>query len=93
MASHSAHHVKLVAIDDTPESLELITEALSEEQGLRVFTATDPEDGLDIVFREHPQIVLTDLVMPGHERYGSAGAHRGVRSGDRRHSDDGALLD
>jgi len=64
MASQSAHHVKLVAIDDTPESLELITEALSEEQGLRVFTATDPEDGLDIIFHERPQIVLLDLVMP-----------------------------
>ena len=25
----------------------------------------DPEEGLDIVFREHPDIVLTDLVMPG----------------------------
>jgi DNA-binding NtrC family response regulator len=56
-------HVKLVAIDDTPESLELITEALSQE-GLEIFTATDPEDGLDIVFHEHPQIVLLDLVMP-----------------------------
>ena len=56
-------HVKLVAIDDTPESLELITEALSQE-GLEIFTATDPENGLDIVFHEHPQIVLLDLVMP-----------------------------
>ncbi|HXI40651.1 MAG TPA: sigma-54 dependent transcriptional regulator [Bryobacteraceae bacterium] len=55
--------VKLVAIDDTPESLELITEALSQE-GLKIFTAIDPEDGLDIVFHEHPQIVLLDLVMP-----------------------------
>src|SRR5579864_3685 len=64
MASHFAHHIKLVAIDDTPESLELVTEALSDEPGLKVFTATDPEDGLDIVFHERPQIVLLDLVMP-----------------------------
>src|SRR5579862_7429944 len=60
----SALHVKLVAIDDTPESLELITEALSEEPGLRIFTASDPEDGLDLIFHERPQIVLLDLVMP-----------------------------
>ena len=64
MASNSLHHVKLVAIDDTPESLELITEALADEPGLRMFTSTDPEDGLDIIFRERPQIVLLDLVMP-----------------------------
>src|SRR5215831_16877951 len=63
MPTQPTSHIKLVAIDDTPETLELITEALSQE-GLEIFTATDPEDGLDIVFHEHPQIVLLDLVMP-----------------------------
>jgi DNA-binding NtrC family response regulator len=63
MPTQPTPHVKLVAIDDTPQSLELITEALSQD-GLEIFTATDPEDGLDIVFHEHPQIVLLDLVMP-----------------------------
>ncbi len=55
--------VKLVAIDDTPASLELVSEALRQE-GLTIFTATDPEEGLDLIFQEHPQIVLLDLVMP-----------------------------
>jgi DNA-binding NtrC family response regulator len=55
--------VKLVAIDDTPQSLELLSEALAQD-GLEIHTATDPEVGLDIIFREHPQIVLLDLVMP-----------------------------
>ena len=55
--------IKLVAIDDTPESLELLSEALQQD-GLSIFTTTDPEDGLDLVFQEHPQIVLVDLVMP-----------------------------
>ncbi|HYM07336.1 MAG TPA: sigma-54 dependent transcriptional regulator [Terriglobales bacterium] len=64
MAAPPKIHVKLVAIDDTPESLELISEALSEEQGLEIFTSTDAEEGLDKVFHERPQIVLLDLVMP-----------------------------
>lgn len=55
--------VKLVAIDDTPTSLELVSESLQQE-GLTIFTSTDPEEGLDLVFQEHPQIVLLDLVMP-----------------------------
>ena len=55
--------VKLVAVDDTPASLELIQESLAQE-GLTIFTATDPEQGLDLVLQEHPQIVLLDLVMP-----------------------------
>ena len=56
-------HFKLVAIDDTPESLELISEALADDS-IQVFTSTDPEEGLELVFHEHPQIVLLDLVMP-----------------------------
>jgi DNA-binding NtrC family response regulator len=55
--------IKLVAIDDTPRSLELLREALQQE-GLTIFTSTDPEEGLDLIFQEHPQIVLLDLVMP-----------------------------
>ena len=55
--------VAIVIIDDNPGSLELLSTALARD-GVRIFTAEDPEDGLDIVFREHPQIVLTDLVMP-----------------------------
>ena len=55
--------LKLVAIDDTATSLELLSEALQQE-GLAIFTSTDPEEGLDLIFREHPQIVLVDLVMP-----------------------------
>jgi DNA-binding NtrC family response regulator len=61
--AQSKSHFKLVAIDDTPESLELITEALAEEN-LQIFTSTDPEEGLEIVFHERPQVVLLDLVMP-----------------------------
>jgi DNA-binding NtrC family response regulator len=61
--AQSKSHFKLVAIDDTPESLELITEALSEEP-IQIFTSSDPEDGLEMVFHERPQIVLLDLVMP-----------------------------
>jgi DNA-binding NtrC family response regulator len=56
--------VTLVIIDDNQGSLELLSTALSRSE-LRIITASDPEEGIDAVFREHPQIVLTDLVMPG----------------------------
>jgi len=71
MSTASAHsemapspNVALVIIDDNTGSLEMLSAALNRE-GLTIFTASDPEEGLEIVFREHPQIVLTDLVMPG----------------------------
>jgi DNA-binding NtrC family response regulator len=56
--------IVIVVIDDNESSLELISTALARE-GVRIITASDPEEGVEAVFREHPQIVLTDLVMPG----------------------------
>jgi len=55
--------VSLVIIDDNPGSLEMLSSALAH-QGLDIFTASDPNAGLDLIFAKHPQIVLTDLVMP-----------------------------
>ncbi len=55
--------IKLLAIDDDPQSLELVSEALSDN-GLEIMTAGDPETGLDLVRRERPAIVLSDIVMP-----------------------------
>jgi DNA-binding NtrC family response regulator len=56
--------VSIVIIDDNAGSLELLSTAL-EAKGVRILTTADPEEGLDLVFRERPQVVLTDLVMPG----------------------------
>ena len=55
--------VSLVIVDDNPRSLEFVSEALAGEN-IKIFTATDPEEGLDLVYAQRPQIVLTDLVMP-----------------------------
>ena len=54
----------IVAIDDNPHALEFLTAALAQDD-LEILTATDPREGLDLAFKHHPQIVLTDLVMPG----------------------------
>lgn len=55
--------VTLVAIDDDHRNLEFIKASLSQE-GLEILTTTDPENGLELVLRKRPQIVLLDLVMP-----------------------------
>ena len=53
----------LLIVDDNPGSLELLSAAL-EQPGLRILTAGDPEQALDLIFEHHPDNVLTDLVMP-----------------------------
>ena len=50
-------------IDDSPGSLELLSSALGQP-GVRILTSEDPETGLELVYKNRPQIVLTDLVMP-----------------------------
>src|ERR1022692_5275699 len=55
--------ISLLIIDDDPGTLELHAAALAQP-GLEILTASNPEDGLDIACSRHPQIVLTNLVMP-----------------------------
>jgi len=59
-----APRVTIVIIDDNSSILAMLSEALQSDD-VRILTSSDPEQGLDIIFREHPQIVLTDLIMPG----------------------------
>lgn len=63
MAQVSDSPIKLLAIDDEPDSLEIIRDALTQPN-LEVLTSTDPEDGWRIIRRSHPEIVLLDLRMP-----------------------------
>ncbi|MBV8844938.1 MAG: sigma-54-dependent Fis family transcriptional regulator [Bryobacterales bacterium] len=56
--------LSLVVIDDNAGSLEMLSSALAQPD-LEILTASDPEEGLDLVRSRHPQVVITDLVMPG----------------------------
>jgi DNA-binding NtrC family response regulator len=55
--------IRLLAIDDELSSLELVQDALTQPK-LEILTTTDPEEGLRMVRRVHPEIVLLDLHMP-----------------------------
>jgi DNA-binding NtrC family response regulator len=61
MSARSA--LSLLIIDDSPGSLEMLSSALAQPD-LEILTASDPEEGLDLVHSRRPQIVLTDLIMP-----------------------------
>ena len=63
MSATTSPALSLLIIDDNEKSLELLSSALAQP-GLEIFTASDPEQGIELVFEKHPQIVLTDLVMP-----------------------------
>jgi len=54
---------QLLAIDDNPENLELITDTLLDDH-LEVLTESDPEVGFETFLRVRPRIILLDIVMP-----------------------------
>ncbi len=55
---------KLLVIDDE-ESIRLLLEVSLTHKGYEVVVAEDGEKGLEVFERERPQIVLTDIKMPG----------------------------
>jgi DNA-binding NtrC family response regulator len=59
----AASSIRLLAIDDNQETLELIRSALDLE-GLEILTESNPEEGLKTFLRVRPRLVLLDLVMP-----------------------------
>jgi DNA-binding NtrC family response regulator len=63
-AGGSSSAMRLVVIDDDPKNLKLVNFILANA-GLEIHTASDPQAGMELIRRLRPQIVLTDLVMPG----------------------------
>jgi DNA-binding NtrC family response regulator len=55
--------LSIVIIDDNPGSLELLSVALAHSDAA-VYTSSNPVDGLELVRKHHPRLVVTDLVMP-----------------------------
>lgn len=56
--------VHVVIIDDNPGSVEMLAAAL-RQTGVSLHTTSDPLQGVELVRRIHPRLVITDLVMPG----------------------------
>jgi class 3 adenylate cyclase len=55
-------------VDDLPENVRLLDAILSPEE-FRVATASSGEDALEVLSKEHPDLVLLDIRMPGIDGY------------------------
>jgi DNA-binding NtrC family response regulator len=58
-----AKALKLLAIDDDPQNLDLIRAALEQEK-LEILTADGPEAGFEMFLRTRPRLVLLEMAMP-----------------------------
>lgn len=55
--------LKILAIDDDPQNISLVT-ALLQNENIEILSSTDPKAGLELFRRTRPQVVLLDLFMP-----------------------------
>ena len=55
---------RIVVVDDSPEARRLIRRILQSQGDFEIFEATDGREAIETVNREHPDLVILDLMMP-----------------------------
>jgi CheY-like chemotaxis protein len=63
MQTQKREQLLVLLVEDDADLAE-VTQAALEEEGLQVAIAHDGLEGLDLIDKLHPQVVVTDLVMP-----------------------------
>lgn len=54
---------KILVVDDSPTDLRLVSAPL-QGQGYHVITAVDGEEALEKAAREHPSVIVLDIILP-----------------------------
>lgn len=61
--STAAHPATVLVVDDIESNIRLFARLLGRD-GYRVLTAADGADALAVVHRDHPDLILMDVMMP-----------------------------
>ena len=56
--------IKLLIIEDSEETVDLIRLILSNENDIRIFDANTIKDGMDLIKKDAFDIILLDLSLP-----------------------------
>jgi DNA-binding response OmpR family regulator len=59
---------KILIVDDTPTNVRLL-DALLTPRGYTVMEASSGEEALSLLEKEHPDLILLDILMPGLDGY------------------------
>ena len=68
LAPHAGSTPTVLAVDDIPANLELLTSIL-EEEGYRVLAARNGTEALSVALQAEPDLVLLDVNLPDLDGY------------------------
>ncbi|MFH1491307.1 MAG: response regulator [Pseudomonadota bacterium] len=57
-------NAKILVVEDSPLNMELVTDLL-EVNGYDVLQANEAQTGIDMAVRNHPDLILMDVQLPG----------------------------
>jgi CheY-like chemotaxis protein/anti-sigma regulatory factor (Ser/Thr protein kinase) len=77
---HALQGLRILAVEDDADSLELLRTILTS-QGAEVTTAISANDAVDCLGRQLPDLIISDIEMPGGDGYALIRAVRGARDG------------
>jgi CheY-like chemotaxis protein len=60
---------RILIIDDQPESIRLLKQVLDQQGSYRVFTAANADEGISMVARRRPDLIILDLRMPAKDGF------------------------
>lgn len=58
----------ILIVEDSPTELQIVKNAL-QSRGYNVITAANGEEGIEKAHKEHPQLVVLDIILPGKNGY------------------------
>lgn len=63
-AERKSQRERIVIIDDQPDAIRLLTQLLAEHGDFAVFSAESGDEGISLVARRRPDLIILDLRMP-----------------------------
>ncbi len=57
-------HKKIVVIDDNPDAIYAVKAAFRKEEDYEILAAAGGDEGLELINKEQPDIILLDIMMP-----------------------------
>ncbi|TVR23609.1 MAG: GAF domain-containing protein [Anaerolineaceae bacterium] len=68
-AEQESNIERILIIDDEPEAVRLLTQLLNQNGTYRVFSAENGLEGISLVARRRPDLIILDLRMPGMDGF------------------------